>query len=214
MEKSFWDERWSQGQIGFHLADANPRLVAHVSKLGTAGRVLVPLCGKTLDMSFLVAAGFDVVGIEFVEVAARSYFAEAGVQPLRVEQDGFVGYHHGKVTIWVADVLMITPQVIGHVDAIYDRAAVVALPEDLRTQYGSKLASFCQAGARLLLVSFEHDLASGPPFSVDPEDVQRLFGASFSLGLVERVNTIDESSRWKERGATRVAEAVWFGVRA
>jgi len=213
MEKSFWDERWTQGQLGFHLADANPRLVANLNQLGTGGRVLVPLCGKTLDMSFLASAGFEVVGIEFVEAAARAYFAEAGVQPARMEQDGFVGYQHGKVTIWVADVFLITPQVVGHVDAIYDRAALVALPENLRMQYGSKLASFCEAGARLVLVTFEHDLGSGPPFSLEPENVQRLFGASFSLELLERFDTFDESSRWKERGATRVSEAVWTGVR-
>jgi len=110
-------------------------------------------------------------------------------------------------------VFLITPQVVGHVDAIYDRAALVALPENLRMQYGSKLASFCEAGARLLLVTFEHDLGSGPPFSLEPENVQRLFGASFSLELLERFDTFDESSRWKERGATRVSEAVWTGVR-
>ena len=213
MEKDFWVARWHGGQIGFHGAVPNVRLVAHVASLGTAGRVLVPLCGKSLDMTFLAARGFDVVGVEFVGDAALDYFAEAGVTPQRLERDGFVGYQHQNVTIWVADILAISAQTLGHLDAIYDRAALVALPESTRTAYAQKLALISTDGTRLLLVTFEHDLADGPPFSVAANAVQSMFGGTFAPAEVERVSTLDESPRWKERGATRLAEVVWTGMR-
>lgn len=213
MEKDFWVARWQGGQIGFHGAVPNVRLVAHVASLGSPGRVLVPLCGKSLDMTFLAARGFDVVGVEFVGDAALDYFAEAGVTPQRLERDGFVGYKHQNVTIWVADILAITAQTLGHIDAVYDRAALVALPETTRAAYAQQLAAISPAGTRLLLVTFEHDLPDGPPFSIDANAVQTLLGASFAPAEVERVGTLDESPRWKQRGATRLAEVVWTGMR-
>lgn len=213
MEKSFWEERWAAGQIGFHLGDANPRLLAHVGELGTAGQVLVPLCGKTLDMTFLAARGFTVVGVEFVEAAAHAYFAEAGVAPQRIERHGFVGYQHQNVTIWVADVLAITSLVIGNVDAIYDRAALVALPPALREPYAQRLSDLSHQGTKLLLIAFEHDLPTGPPFSVPAEVVESLYGGSFGVTLRERINSLEQNARLKERGATRFEEAVWAGRR-
>ena len=213
MEKDFWAARWHGGQIGFHGAVPNVRLVAHVTSLGSKGSVLVPLCGKSLDMTFLAARGFDVVGVEFVGDAALDYFAEAGVTPQRLERDGFVVYQHQNVTIWVADILAIPAQTLGHVDAIYDRAALVALPETTRAAYAQKLASVSHAGTRLLLITFEHDLLDGPPFSIDGNAVQTMFGLTFAPAEVERLSTLDESPRWKERGATQLSEVVWTGIR-
>ena len=213
MEKSFWEETWGAGRIAFHLADVNPRLAAHIDKLGTPGRVLVPLCGKTLDMTFLAARGFHVVGVEFVEQAAQTYFAEAGVIPARIERHGFVAYQHQNVTIWVADFLAITPDVIGDVTAVYDRAAVVALPEDLRARYAQNLRALSPSGTKLLLVTFEHDMPTGPPFSVSADIVQTLYSETFDLAMLERVDVLADNLRFKERGATRVHEAVWVGQR-
>lgn len=213
MEKSFWEERWAAGQIGFHLADVNPRLVAHVEALGPGGHVLVPLCGKTLDMTFLAAHGFHVVGVEFVEEAAQAYFAEAGVIPARIERHGCVAYQHHNVTIWVADIFAITPQIVDAIDAIYDRAAVVALPETMREPYTQQLKALSHPGTKLLLITFEHDLNSGPPFSVAPEVVKALYGESFGVTLLESLDALAENARFKERGATRFIEAVWAGQR-
>ncbi|MDX2020390.1 MAG: thiopurine S-methyltransferase [Deltaproteobacteria bacterium] len=213
MEKSFWEERWAAGQTAFHLADVNPRLAAHVESLGDKGTVLVPLCGKTLDMTFLAARGFSVVGVEFVEDAAQAYFAEAGVIPARVERHGWVGYHHLNVMIWVADMLAVTSELVGPVDAIYDRAAVVALPETLREGYARRLAALSHPGTKLLLVTFEHDLPSGPPFSVEPDVVQALYGDAFDVALIERVDALGDNERFKQRGGTRFHESVWVGQR-
>ena len=71
MEHSFWHDRWATNQIGFHQPAANPLLVTHCAALAlpSAGRVLLPLCGKTLDVAWLLAAGYQIVGVDEADIA-------------------------------------------------------------------------------------------------------------------------------------------------
>mgnify|MGYP001582329041 FL=1 len=52
MDSQFWRERWARNQIGFHLPEVNPYLQRHWPRLALAqgAKVLVPLCGKSLDL--------------------------------------------------------------------------------------------------------------------------------------------------------------------
>jgi len=71
MDAAFWHEKWQNKQIGFHLDDVNPLLVTHFDALGLqAGQtVFLPLCGKTLDIAWLLGNGFQVRGVELHEPA-------------------------------------------------------------------------------------------------------------------------------------------------
>ena len=55
MDEAFWQRRWARNEIGFHLNEVNPYLRRHWPslKLAQGARVLVPLCGKSLDMAWL-----------------------------------------------------------------------------------------------------------------------------------------------------------------
>lgn len=52
MNSKFWQQRWQEERIGFHKSDVNPELIKHFSALALpfGSRVLVPLCGKSVDM--------------------------------------------------------------------------------------------------------------------------------------------------------------------
>ena len=213
MKHEFWRDCWANQQIGFHLKNENPHLVSHIGVLGSPGRVLVPLCGKSLDMVYLAAKGFQVEGVEFVEQAAAAFFAEAGVEPIKDVTDGVTSLRHGNIRIWVADMFALSPAVLPPVDAIYDRAALVALQPETRAAYVAQLQRLSRTGARLLLVTFEHDMGQGPPFSVTEEDVERLLGLGFSPRRLDRHDIYAQSPRFQERGATFIFEAVWAGVR-
>lgn len=219
MDKSFWIERWAQRQIGFHLPDVNPRLAPNVAHLGAPGRVLVPLCGKTVDMQFLAARGFEVEGVEFVPEAAQAFFDEAGVVPERLSRVGsggqghLEGLRHGNITIWVGDIFAIGPDHIAPVDAVYDRAALVALEPATRAAYVERLTALTAPGASLLLVTFEHDGAGGPPFSVAAEEAEALLAPSFGARLLERIDVLADNPRFRDRGVTRLCEAVFTGRR-
>ncbi len=213
MKHDFWSQRWAAAQIGFHLPEVNPRLQAHVGRLGNPERVLVPLCGKTLDMAFLAAQGFAVEGVEFVEAAATAFFDEAGVVPQREVVQGQVCFRHEAIRIWVADVLALPGDLFSPVSAIFDRAALVALDPGTRQVYVAQLARLSAPKAAMLLVTFEHDSGEGPPFSVEAAQVKEIFDGQFDLTLIERIDVQQDFPKFRERGMTRIHEGVWAGHR-
>jgi thiopurine S-methyltransferase len=75
MEADFWHERWRLGQIGFHQPDHHPALDRWWARLGIPprGRVLVPLCGRSLDMVWLARHGHPVLGVELSPIAAAGF---------------------------------------------------------------------------------------------------------------------------------------------
>lgn len=190
MEHSFWHDRWATNQIGFHQPAANPLLVTHCAALAlpSTGRVLLPLCGKTLDIAWLLAAGYQVVGVELSELAVQQLFAELGATPcIQVLNDALQRYETDKLTVFVGDIFALNREQLGPVDAIYDRAALVALPATLRPRYASHLTAI-SAGARQLLISFDYEQSQlpGPPFAVLAEELSELYGRHYELQALAR----------------------------
>ena len=211
MDYDDWRSRWHEGKIGFHLGEPHAGLREFSDRLlDEPGRVLVPLCGKAVDLRYLAERGHEVVGIEFVEKAARDFFDEQSLPCERRDGDHPV-YAGGSIEIHVADVFTISNEDVGSIDAVYDRAALIALPEDQRGVYAGRLMRWLRPGGRMLLVTLAYDQArmSGPPFSVPDDDVHRLFG---ELCEVERLATTSDEkppARFAEQGIT-VRETVWL----
>ena len=208
MKPEFWLERWQTGQIGFHRADANPRLTEHHQRaLGECLRVLVPLCGKSVDLEWLVVRGHEVVGVELSEAAAKDFFAERGFMPERQQLGDFVEYRYGEVRILVGDFFAVSPEQIGYFDGAYDRAAMIALPEEMRARYVQHLSSLMAPKGRLLLVTLHYDAAGGPPFDVSPAEVERAY-AGRRITELGSVDARAETPGPVSRGATFVHENV------
>ena len=204
VEASYWKQRWADGKIGFHEGAPNHWLALYASRLGEGAgrRVLVPLCGKTVDLAFLAARGLEVVGVELSLPAAEAFFAEAGLAPSRVERDGHVRLAAASIEIVVGDFFALTPSEVGTFDAYYDRAAVVALPAPLRERYAETLRTLLKPGAGGLLVTYEHDVVDGePPFSVPEAEVQRLF-PDFARDPLASVGEGEAQARLLARGGT------------
>jgi len=208
MESEYWLERWKAGRIAFHEAAVNPRLVEHHKVLDESVRVLVPLCGKSVDLEWLVVHGYEVVGIELSELAALAFFEERGFEPERSQQGAFVQYRHGGVTILVGDFFAADSAELGSFDGAYDRAAMVALPADLRSRYAAHLRTLLAPKAKLLLVTLHFDAAGGPPFSVSPSEV----AAAYADAKVTQLASVDARAELPaavEKGATFVHEDVF-----
>ncbi len=210
MEPTFWRSRWQEGRIGFHEGQPNGHLAKHLGVLGGAGaRVLVPLCGKAEDLAFLAAQGFQVVGVELVEDAARAFFTEHGLTPEVTKQGAHTRYTAGPLTIFAGDFFTSTRALLGPLDALYDRAAVIALPEAMRGTYVKHVRALMPAGAPGLLITVEYpqDKLSGPPFSV----VEAELRAHYAGLTVERVDDVlAEGPRFSEIGAREKCFVVRF----
>lgn len=184
MEADFWHQKWQANQIGFHKAEANPLLIKHLPALGLAkgARIFVPLCGKTLDIPWLLAEGYRVAGAELSAIAVEQLFDGMGVAPEVTEVSGMRRYSAEGVDIFAGDIFDLTGEDLGAVDAVYDRAALVALPDDMRARYAAHLADIT-GRAPQLLITFGYDQAQmqGPPFSVPPDEVTRVHGPRYRM---------------------------------
>lgn len=175
MESEFWHARWATGQIGFHEGAPNAHLVTHAHALGTKRRVLVPLCGKSADLAYLASLGHEVVGIELVESAVQAFFAEHQVTAQVSTQGPFTRYVAPNLTVFAGDFFATTRELVGPVDALYDRAAIIALPEAMREAYVRHWRTLLPAGSPGLVITVEYaqEQMSGPPFSVPESELRR-----------------------------------------
>jgi thiopurine S-methyltransferase len=208
MQPDFWHKKWQESDIGFHNSDANPLLVKHFSALGLAAgsRVFLPLCGKTLDIHWLLAQGFQVVGAELSPIAIEQLFNELGVIPDVTQRENLQHYRAPNIDIFVGDIFNVTELLIGQVDAVYDRAALVALPFAMRAQYTTHLTAITHH-AKQLLICFVYDQnqLAGPPFSINEEEIKAHYNASYKLSLLESAEVAE-----KLKGQCSACENVWL----
>lgn len=210
MDPDFWRARWAKNEIGFHQEGATPALARHFAQLGPAPqRVLVPLSGKTKDLRFLAEAGHHPIGVELVEDAVRAYYSEEQLNPTRAEAKSYVRYDGGGVTTYAADFFALDWAAVGPIDAIFDRAAMVALPPPLRVRYVDQLLRLLRPGGRSLIVTFDHDVpGDGPPFSISVADLTRTYQAHGQITVLETVDVLADNPRFRDRGATRLTESL------
>jgi len=214
MDPNFWLERWREGRTAFHEEAPNTFLTSHAARLGPAPkRVFVPLCGKSRDLAHLASLGHEVVGVELSPIACESFFFESTVTPERTNNGPFQVLSARGVTVFVGDVFDLTPELLGPLDAAYDRAALVALPPEMQERYAAHLLNLLPPGAPILLVTFDYDTSKmeGPPFSVTNERVEALFGTRC---LIERLGQRDVTERPKFAAASAVETAWQLTVRS
>jgi thiopurine S-methyltransferase len=190
MDASFWHNRWQTNQTGWHEQAVNPLLIAHFPslKIPPGGRVFVPLCGKSLDIGWFLSRGYAVAGAELSELAVTQLFAELGMEARISEVGDFRLFHGEKIDIFVGDIFDLSREILSPVEAIYDRAALVALPEAMRKRYTAHLKALT-ALVPQLVIGYEYDqtVVEGPPFSVTSEELHRHYGDGYTLTLLALV---------------------------
>ena len=178
MDPQFWRTNWQEGRIAFHEGKPNALLSRFIDRLDGKRRVLVPLCGKADDLAYLASRGHEVVGIELVEDAVRAFFSEHGLVP---EVDG-TRYSAAGITLFARNVFDVTKQDVGPIDALYDRAALVALPPDIRVKYIAHLRAIAgHVPGLLVAIEYPQELLPGPPFSVPEAEVRTHFASAEML---------------------------------
>lgn len=207
MEKQFWHQKWEKKEIAFHEHDVNPLLRKYFFnlKLQKESRIFLPLCGKTLDISWLVENGYKVVGAELSKLAIEELFEELKQKPQIQKLSKFTHYKTDRIDIYVGDIFDLTNAELGSIDAIYDRAALVALPKEMRTRYSAHLIKISH-NAPQLLICYEYDqtVLNGPPFSIVKEEVFEHYSRFYGINLLESAVVPGGL-----RGKTPATENVW-----
>ncbi len=215
MHPGFWLERWQKNEIGFHQAEINFHLQKFWAQLGVSGQVLVPLCGKSRDMLWLRAQGHQVLGVEISALAVQSFFTENELQPTLTRDGAFERWDSDGLTLLCGDFFDLNAAQLGAVAGVYDRAALIALPAELRQRYARHLCQLLPPSAPLLLVTMEYEQAQmpGPPFAVSEAEVHDLYSANYQVNLLYSKDILAEQPRFRERGLTRLEERVYHLLR-
>jgi thiopurine S-methyltransferase len=183
--KDFWLARWQRGETGWHQDAVEPALVKWATKRKPS-KILVPLCGKSLDLIWLASNGFDVIGVELSEIACEALFTENKIPFKKSRSENFNIFEGKGLKIFNGDFFSLAPKLLGSVSAVYDRAALIALPEEMRKKYSTHLFSLIGSGIvdflQIIIHRTPHDL-TGPPYSVPMSEVEALYGKHFKITL-------------------------------
>lgn len=214
MDPEFWRDRWQKKEIGFHQAEVHGDLQRHWGRLGLASSadVLVPLCGKSLDIVWLADQGHRVIGVELSELAVNEFFEERGLTPQVETAATLTVKRAGPYELWCGDFFALPPEATAHVAGVYDRAALVALPPDMRARYAERLIEILPLAAQMLVITFDYDQdkVSGPPFAVPRDEVRRLFDGAFSVDEISARTGPSRIPRFAEAGVTAVEECAFI----
>lgn len=213
MQHSFWHNKWEINQVGFHLDYVHPLLERNLKLFKvnsvlkntkcTSAKIFIPLCGKTLDIGFLLAQGYDVVGVELSDIAVKSVFNQLNLIPEISPWVGGEKYQAQGLTIYVGDYFKLTQQDLGTIAWVYDRAALIALPDTMRLEYAQHMAKITQFASQLLItLDYDQNIAAGPPFAVSNQEVEALYGGSYPIQLIEEADIIEQEPRFKAKGLT------------
>jgi thiopurine S-methyltransferase len=213
LEPEFWHERWRFGKIGFHQSAVDRYLSRYWPALGLANdcRVFVPLCGKSLDLLWLLERGHGVAGVELSAVALESFCMEHGIPARRRIVDGFDVYESVNLQLYRGDFFALTPKLLAPVAAVYDRAALISWRPELRAAYVDHATALANPGTQTLLITLEYAQAQmkGPPFSVVADDVERLYARNHEIQELSRQDILGSEPRFRARGVTALYEVCY-----
>lgn len=171
-----WLQCWRDRRTDdFHQQTVNPFLTRFWPglELARGSRIFVPLCGKSLDMIWLAGQGHEVIGVELSPIAVRAFFLENGLKPIRRRLGKFTLWQHGRLSILCGDYFSLTEADLGRIDTVYDRAALTALPEDIRGRYVVQLRLAVTASAAVFLLTTED--------AEEQESIEQAFGVAAEI---------------------------------
>ncbi len=185
MNKEFWHAKWNSNDIAFNQQQPNFFMMEYFNflNLKPSSKVFVPLCGKSIDLLWLAEQGYEVIGIELNLQACEDFFTENNISFQQNKIKNFTILSSDKITLISGDFFELNTDIIGQIDAIYDRAALIALPTEMRQLYANKIISLATHNTQILLITLNYDqnTMQGPPFAVNKDAVHHLYDKYFNI---------------------------------
>lgn len=183
-----WLQCWRDQRIDSNQLTVNPLLTRFWPNLQLApgSRVFVPLCGASLDLIWFAEQGYDVIGVELSPIAIASFFTALQCQPIPQQVGQFSVWEHGRLKILCGDFFALSPTDLGTIDLVYDRAALTALPEEIRPQYVAHLTAILDTRTQILLLTIEDAEVTDTAEQVYgiADEIKALYAETYSIELL------------------------------
>ena len=208
-----WLEFWDNNETNWHSDVVTQELEEYLGllKLESGDTVFVPLCGKSLDMIYILNRGFSVIGVELSEIGIKQFFHENGLDFTISQVGKFDLYSAKNIEIYCGDFFSLTSKHLCDVKAVFDRKSLIALDRNLRQKYVKHLNDIISLGVRILLITLhypQHQM-SGPPFSVDKSEVESLFSMTFKYQELRSFEDIENGSKLALSGVDYIGNAAY-----
>jgi thiopurine S-methyltransferase len=208
-DNALWQQCWREQQTDFHQTEVNRLLTRFWRGLDLAhgSRVFVPLCGKSLDMIWLAQQGHEVIGLELSPVAVLAFFRENHLQASQHTAGPFTLWQSGKISILCGDFFSASRADLGSIDVVYDRAALTALPENIRRLYVAHLKVILPPACKVFLLTVE-DADEGETQEVTQgasAEITALYSEAFQIELAH-VESVPEPDADDVDGITTCSE--------
>ena len=213
MKTEYWHQKWKSGDIAFNQPQCNKLLQRYFSviDLPMGARILVPLCGKSIDMLWLAHQGYKVIGVELSPIACEAFFNEHNIGVSVNHNGNITVFKSEKITLFAGDFFQFSKSTFGKIDGVYDRAALVALPAKLRQCYVQHLITLLETDSVIFLITTAYNQKDmqGPPFSVDEHEVAVLYKDYFSIHQLYNKSIKTLPTHFRDKGLTQGNEQAY-----
>lgn len=211
VEAKFWLQRWRDGSTPWHEGAPNEALRRHLNRLSLrpGDRIFVPLCGKAEDMWWLHECGLEVLGVDLSPIAGREFLNAHRLDFTESRDSRYSVLESSGFRLLAGDFFALEAADLAGVAAVYDRAALVALPAPMRRRYARRLSALVEAPILLISMVYPEHEIDGPPFSVPESEVRELFGDRRRVRHLAEEDIIERSSL-RKRGLTRLHEHTYL----
>ena len=160
---AFWDVRFRQKRTPWDAGSTPPDLERYLSNNSDGGRVLIPGCGSAYEVRSFLEKGYEVVAIDFSQVAVEKATAELGPLHTTVVLGDFFTHNFG-------------PRLF---DVIYERAFLASLPRRTWRDYAARVVKLLRSGGKLIGFFVYGEQQGGPPFCLKSGELALLLGEKF-----------------------------------
>jgi len=208
-----WLEFWKNNETNWHSDVVTQELEEYLGllKLEPGDKVFFPLCGKSLDMTYILNQGFSVIGVELSEIGIKQFFHENGLDFTISQVGEFDLYSAKNIEIYCGDFFSLTSKHLCDVKAVFDRKSLIALDRNLRQKYVKHLNDIISLDVRILLITlyYPQRQMSGPPFSVGKSEVESLFSMAFNYQELKSFQDIENGSKLTRSGVDYIENAAY-----
>ena len=199
--KETWEQDWTTDNPEFHSDEVNAMLIKQHDEF-TSGRnnlrILVPLCGKSLDMVWLADQGHTVVGVELIRKGIEAFLRDNKLthreEPITLapEVQGTIFKVNEKdISLFECSIFDFSSEVAGgQFDCIWDRGAMTAInvmKEERLTQYRDVMLACLKPDGRYFIEFFAPESPEGMPSTfkfISEKSLTKLFEERCTIRFV------------------------------